>query len=314
MDNILNHESIKQIQLYSDFDDIEIRCINFIDGIAYNNIKQFHIKNIDEYIKLLPQLTLMNEELLNYNVYITANSQKIILLDDLNIENLIKLHEKIGIYYAIETSPDNYQAVLYFKSGTEWHNDMYKLFIKYLKFLYGADKACAEDKQRIHRLAGFLYKKEKIFDYSTLSFGVVFRCKLLTDNIFERHIKHENDDIVNEYILKTLIDEDFKAYLNRNRHKKKAKIKNDVNYDNIDKCENKECSNYVNSIYTTQANNKKYKSLSELDLLIFYLCKKKNYKFEEIAAAIKKWRPKKITDTHSNPLNYLQITYNNAGF
>ena len=321
MDNILNHESINQIKLYDNT--FEIRCLNFID--EKQTPKSFFCKNVNEYVKILPKLINLNENL-HYNIYIAPNRRDFMLFDDLTYENIIKmLNDDFKIYYIVETSLNNYQVVLRFKN--EFSKEYYEKISKYLKYQYNADRACGSDVKRLHRLAGFYNKKAKYL----LSFGVDF-IDNNADNI-ENAIIDNNKlfkckffDMFNSIKLSQIIDvkksiklmlDSYENTEDLNAKKtKQIKIKN-INVKDVDFIvkyykNNVECDNYVINIYNTQKFNKKFKSMSEIDLLVCHLCKAKKFTFKEIAKSIITYRPKKLELKHLQVYRYIRNTYKKA--
>ncbi len=89
--NNINHESLNQIAKYDE--KFEIRCLNFVDKNQFP--KQFHCKNIDDYLKILDNLIKLNEKY-NYNIYIAPNRADYMLLDDLTMDNLNRLIDEIN--------------------------------------------------------------------------------------------------------------------------------------------------------------------------------------------------------------------------
>ena len=301
MNNIIeNHESLNQIKLYDE--KFEIRCLNFVDKNQFP--KQFFCENVNDYLKILDNLIQLNNN--NYNIYIAPNRADYMLLDDLNADNLNKLIDEIGIFYAIETSKDNYQAII--KFAKKMNKNDYETLSKYLKFRYNADKASASDVEHIHRLANFINKKAKY-----INIGSFFRVLYLSTI----HNSTVNDLKQNVLLVLSKSDEKFLKYENELLIKKQKADKLNVdelkelhNYKNND-----EVDKYVQILHDgnlKSVESGKIKSLSELDFLIFRYCKKRNYKFEEIAAALVKVRKEKIELKHYRPLSYLKRTYSNA--
>jgi hypothetical protein len=300
MNNVINHESLNQIVKYDE--KFEIRCLNFVNKNRFP--KQFFCENIDDYLKILDNLIQLNNN--NYNIYIAPNRADYMLLDDLTIDNLNKLIDEISIFYAIETSSQNYQAII--KFAKKMNKADYETLSKYLKFRFQADKASASDVEHIHRLANFINKKAKYINTNTF-----FRVRYLS-NISSTTVNALKQNVLS---IMSKSDEKFLKYENELLIKKQKADKLNVdelkelhNYKN-----NNEVDKYVQILHDgnlKSVESGKIKSLSELDFLIFRYCKKRNYKFEEIAAALVKVRKEKIELKHYRPLSYLKRTYSNA--
>ena len=300
MNNVINHESLNQIVKYDE--KFEIRCLNFVNKNRFP--KQFFCENIDDYLKILDNLIQLNNN--NYNIYIAPNRADYMLLDDLTIDNLNKLIDEISIFYAIETSSQNYQAII--KFAKKMNKADYETLSKYLKFRYNADKASASDVEHIHRIAGFINKKAKYINTNTF-----FRVRYLST------IQNSTVDDLKQNVLLVLSksDEKFVKYQDELLIKKQKTDKLNINelkelhnYKNND-----EVDKYVQILYDGNIKNVesgKIKSLSELDFLIYRYAKKRNYSFENISAALIKIRKEKIELKHYRPLSYLKRTYSNA--
>ena len=318
MNNINNnHESLNQIKLYDT--QFEIRCLNLI--YEKQTPKQFFCNNYEEYTKILPNLINLNKNL-HYNIYIAPKRFDFMLFDDLTAENIVKmLNDDYEIYYVIETSLNNYQVILRFKN--EFNKEYYEKISKFLKSKYGADRACASDYTHIHRVAGFYNKKAKYLssflggDFSNNIDNVIIdEKKLFCSKFYNTFDKFELNKIINvEKSVKLMFDVinlDFDDKTKR----KSIKIKNvdikDVDFIKKFYKNNIACDEYIQNIYNTQKYNKKYKSLSEVDLVVCYLSKKKKFTFKETAAAIIKTRPEQLEKKHFKVLDYLIRTYNEA--
>jgi hypothetical protein len=317
MNNVINHESIKQIVLYDT--QFEIRCLNLIDE-KKQTPKSFYCKNVNEYTKILPKLINLNEKQ-HYNIYIAPKRYDFMLFDDLTAENIIKMLNDYEIYYIVETSKNNFQAILKFKN--EFNKEYYEKISKYLKNQYGADKACASDYTHIHRIAGFFNKKAKYLlpflggDFSNNMDNVIIdEKKLFCSKFYNTFDKFELNKIINAEKSVKLMFDVINLDFDDNTKRKSIKIKNvdikDVDFIKKFYKNNIACDEYIQNIYNTQKYNKKYKSLSEVDLVVCYLSKKKKFTFKETAAAIIKTRPEQLEKKHFKVLDYLIRTYNEA--
>ncbi len=210
------------------------------------------------------------------------------------------------VYYAIETSKDNYQAII--KFSEKMNKNDYETLSKYLKFRFQADKASASDIEHIHRIANFINKKAKY-----VNIGSFFRVRYLS-NISSTTVNALKQNVLS---IMSKSDEKFLKYQNELLIKKQKTDKlnvdelkelyNFVNNDEVDK--------YVSILYAgnlKSVESGKIKSLSELDFLIFRYCKKRNYSFENIVSALIKIRKEKIELKHYRPLTYLKRTYDNV--
>ena len=323
-----NHESLKQIKLYfqNGFSDIEIRCLDFSsDGLP--GIKEL-LRSYEDYTAILTRLIKFNT-MNNFNIFISLNRSDIMLIDDLSYENLVKLANDYNIFYALETSAGNYQAILYFDYKLK--PDIYKKIFKYLYAEYGGDKKCGSDITRIHRIAGFLNKKKKYLQqhqqHNDNNLTVVaftannynanfFNAKYLDsiENIkFNKQLNFAATAILNiravEYFNKP--ENANKIRRCNSKNNKNQNIK-DIEFIKKYYKNNDKCDEYIQNIYSTRLFDKKYKSLSELDLLVMFLCKKQKFTFKEIAAGIIKYRPESLQDKHLQIYQYLRNTYKKA--
>lgn len=322
MENNNNHESLKQLKLYFDagFKDIEIRCLDFSDA-GLPGQKEI-LKSYEDYTKIIDKLIKFNT-VNNFNIFIGPNRSDIMIIDDLTYENLIKLAKKYNynIFYILETSKNNYQAVLKFNYKLKPEN--YKKIHKYLTETYNADKKCGSDITRLHRIAGFLNKKKKYLQQLNSLTVVAFDYNSYNANFFNAKYVDSVDNIklnkqltFAQTVILTIQANEYFAKPENARKIRRCNIKNNKNqnvkdvdfikkyYKNNDKCDE-----YIQNIYSTRQFDKKYKSLSEIDLLVMFLCKKQKFTFKEIAAGIIKYRPEQLQDKHLQVFRYLRNSY-----
>ena len=286
-----NHESLNQLANFDENGEINITTIKFLT----NNNKiadRFKIKS-SEYINKLDYLTKLNNQ--GYNIYMQRNMINSvyvdIMLDDVNISNLFDLICQKMIFFHLETSGKNFQVVIRFLNNINIDKEQYLALNRFLIDKYKADKGSAGFHN--FRLAGFTNQKPKYLKKHLITYD-------FSGNIID----------LKEFIAKNNIDLDKKT-IDKN-------INNDIN-NNIIESENikydKECDDYVSTIYLTQKNlyiNNKNRSVSELDFKIVCLCKKKNFNQENIAYSILKHSPDLLKRKGSHYLKYINTTRNNA--
>lgn len=264
----MKHESIIQLFNYNENFKFTIMLLKFSSN-NQKNIDRFDCNLID-YTNKLEFLSKLNES--NYNVYFSYNMLYVndnqyvdFLLDDINENMLFELLYTKSTLYFLETSQKNYQTVIRFNKNYELSKEQYLNLSKYLIRKYHADKGATG----IHffRLAGFTNRKDKYCNnnmiYPIVKYTSVGNILNLKDYIEKNNLQDE----LNRKVI-TIQKENL----------------------NINQSYNKECDDYINTIYLTQVRNY-LNSLSELDFKVVILSKKKGFTKENIAYSILKNSP-----------------------
>ena len=262
----MNHESLNQLSNYCENVKFTIMLLKFVN--SRKDIDRFEVNNSD-YADKLEFLSKSNEA--GYNIYFSYNMLNVndqyidFLLDDVNENMLFELLYTKSILYFLETSPKNYQVVIRFNKNYQLSKDEYLNLSRYFVKKYGADRGATG----IHffRLAGFTNRKDKYF----------------VDNKYPK-ITYQN--VGNILDLSNYIE---KNNLKNELSKKVITIKKE-NFIDTEHLYNKECDDYISTIYLTQARNY-LNSLSELDYKVVIFAKKKSFTKENIAYSILKNSP-----------------------
>ena len=261
----MEHESFNQLSNYIENVKFTIMLLKFVN--SRKDIDRFEVNNSD-YADKLEFLSKSNEA--GYNIYFSYNMLNVndqyidFLLDDVNENMLFELLYTKSILYFLETSPKNYQVVIRFNKNYQLNKDEYLNLSRYFVKKYGADRGATG--LHFFRLSGFTNRKDKYFvnnKYPKITYQNAGNILDLSNYIEKNNLK----DVLNEKVITI----------------KKENI-------NINQSYNKECDDYVNTIYTTQARNYS-NSMSELDFKVVCLAKKKNYLKENIAFSIEKNSP-----------------------
>ena len=263
----MNHESLNQLSSYSKNFRFTIMLLKFANN--RKDIDRFELNNSD-YANKLELLSESNEA--GYNIYFSYNMLNVndnkhvdFLLDDISENMLFELLYTKSIFYFLETSQKNYQVVIRFLKNYELSKDEYLNLSRYFVKKYGADKGAIG----IHffRLAGYMNRKDKYCNnnqYPVITYTSA-------GNILDLKNYLEKNNLKNELNKKVITIQ--KENLNINQY-----------------MYNKECDDYISTIYTTQARNYS-NSMSELDFKVAILSKKKGFLKENIAFSIEKNSP-----------------------
>ena len=280
----MKHESLNQLSNYSENVKFTIMLLKFVN--SQKDIDRFQVNNSD-YADKLEFLSKSNES--NYNVYFSYNMLCVndnkhvdFLLDDVNENMLFELLYTKSIFYFLETSGKNYQVVIRFLKNYELSKDEYLNLSRYFVKKYSADKGATG----IHffRLAGYMNRKDKYCNnnqYPVITYTSA-------GNILDLHEYIEKNNLKDELNRKVITIQ--KENLNINQY-----------------MYNKECDDYISTIYTTQARNYK-SSLSELDFKVVCLCKKKGFTKENIAYSLLKNSPDLQNRKAGHVKNYIDRT------
>ncbi len=153
----MEHLSLKQLNLYPLETKFFIKLKNFETG-AVKILKDISLSEYEKkYIKYCKYLNAQG-----YNVFLSPMSPGgvHILMDDISKETVELLFSSgFEPFYALETSPSNFQAVIKL-SDTELDKNIQKFISRRLAEFYNADLN-STDPGHFHRLSGFTNRKSK---------------------------------------------------------------------------------------------------------------------------------------------------------
>ena len=253
LNQLMNHQDI-------DFKIMQLRFKNdkdreppiFIDCNYYN------------YKKYIIDLIIANQN--NYNIYILLkminNSYFYVMLDDLTTDNLNQLISNKYVLYYIETSKNNFQAILKFETENIIEKDEYLAINRFIVKKYNADRGSIGT-AHFFRLAGFYNRKPKyknnehLIDYNYIG---------NTINYVDFFDKNKDNIVLKNNVIDNI------------------NIKNDIDY-SIET----ESDKILNSFYFTQLRN--FRSASEADFKAIYILHKKGFSKEEAARSLIKCSP-----------------------
>ncbi len=275
----MQHLSILQLQQYPVATLISLKAINFIT----NEIKPIKPIFANEYEKFVGYLKHINAN--GFNIYFLPDYQILqqykfidFLFDDIKQEQIKQLESDLHILYLLETSKDNYQAVLRFVSEQKIDKELYLKINRYLVNRYQCDKGSIGT-AHFFRLAGFTNRKEKYRNEKGLYPYV--RIKIVGK------INENLQDIIQQ--------------LPKDPPKQQIQIQSSANGN---------CERYIATIYERESH--KYEDKSQLDYRIACKAIEKGFDTESIAQAIRTYSPS-LQERHGRYVeNYIKRTISNA--
>ncbi len=275
----MQHLSILQIKQYPVTLLISIKAINF----ETNEIKPIKPIFTSEYEKFIPYLKHLNAN--GFNVYFLPDYQILqgynivdFLLDDIKETHLKQLeNDNLHALYVLETSENNYQAIIRFSIQQKIDKELYLKINRFLVGKYNADKGSIGT-AHYFRLAGYTNRKEK----------------------------HKNEKGLYPYVkidAKGKINENLDEIISQlppNPPKQIIQIGNAIG----------NCERYIATIYERESH--KYQDKSQLDYKVACSAIKKGFDTESIAQAIRSYSPN-LSERHGRYTeDYIQRTIANA--
>jgi len=287
----LEHASIKQLGLYPDGTKFFIKMKNFETG----NVKILKDITIQDYEKSLRYCKYLNAR--GYNVFfspcLSSSGGVYVLLDDIKKPEVNKLFtDGFEPFYFLETSPDNYQAILKLQDSPI-DRDILTFISKQLAKLYYADPN-SSDIGHFFRLAGFTNRKLKYRNEKGLfPFVKLYPCILKSCTKGKDYVERILTGINNGLIELPLKHTDTTPLETGERQTLETG-----------------CYTYIKKIYQTGSKD----DLSRLDFKAAKYAILKGFKVNDIANAIKLFSPN-ISERKAGHLDdYIARTVKNASY
>lgn len=278
----MEHISLKQLKIYPENTIFNIKAKNFTTG----DLKMSKNIDIATYIKNLRYYQYLNAN--NYNIFLNTFSQQgggvAILLDDINLDTIKQLKaDGLEPAYYLETSPANYQAILFMQNI-----DNISLISKELSKICNADPA-STDIGHFFRLAGFTNRKPKYCINGQYPYVKLFNG---SNNIIPN-----NNIIITEILKKINTPEPAKMQV-------QEKI-----YTPPPQGEKENCYKYIFKIYKNTSTND---DISGIDFKAAIYSLKKGFDIQNIKSAIKEFSPDLINRKNGHVEDYIERTVRNA--
>jgi hypothetical protein len=282
----MEHISLKQLKIYPENTIFNIKAKNFTTG----DLKMSKNINIETFIKNIRYYSYLNTQ--GYNIFLNSFSQQgggvAILLDDITLTTIGKLkNDGIEPAYWLETSPNNFQAILFMQNI-----DNISLISKELVKKYSGDPA-SSDIGHFYRLAGFTNRKTKYCVDGLYPFVKLF-------NGFNSNNIISNNNIIITEILKKINTAESAA---------KLPIQEKIYTTPHPQGEKENCYKYIFKIYKNTSIND---DISGIDFKAAIYSLKKNFNIDDIKFAIKEFSPNILTRKKNHLEDYIDRTVRNA--